>query len=249
MAEAPPHPPVLPLPFKLSRSEKKIIVSSINGCLLRSHAALELARALAAPGRACPPEQRRGRDAYLDALAHASEAYRDAVEFQRWQQAARAQVYRGHSFRGLGAWRRAHACYVRGASVRGGAWAAVDIEGLTRECQDKMEEEAAAAAAAATATGRRPDEEAKTVSFSPVEEHVLDRASAGVLAKIADVTLGGDDPLAGESCWIRNTEGRIVAYRWEKPQLRRVEGTSYLKWWEEAVKPIELDENDIWFTK
>ncbi|EEY18176.1 predicted protein [Verticillium alfalfae VaMs.102] len=234
MAEAPAHPPVLRLPFKLSRSEKRIILSSINGSLLRSHAALELARALTAAGGACPPDQRRGRDAYLDALAHASEAHRDAVELHRWQQAARAQVYRGHCFRGLGAWRRAHACYVRGAS-------------------DRMEEEAAAAAAAAaavaTATVRRPDEGTKTVSFSPVEEHVLDQASAGGLVKIADATPGGDDPLAGESCWIRNAEGRIVAYRWEKPQLRRVEGTAYLKWWEEAVKPIGLDENDIWFTK
>ncbi|EGY17833.1 uncharacterized protein VDAG_01515 [Verticillium dahliae VdLs.17] len=229
MAEAPAQPPVLPLPFKLSRSEKRIILSSINGSLLRSHAALELARALTAPDGARAPDQRRGRDAYLDALAHASEAHRDAVEFHRWQQAARAQGVPRPLLPRLGAWRRAHACYVRGAS-------------------DKMGEEAAAAAAA-VGTGRWPDEGPKTVSFSPVEEHLLDQASAGVPAKIADVTSEGDGPLAGESCWIRNAEGRIVAYRWEKPQLRRVEGTAYLKWWEEAVKPIELDENDIWFTK
>ncbi|KAM0278922.1 hypothetical protein ACHAQH_004889 [Verticillium albo-atrum] len=238
MAEAPRHRGSS-LPFKLTRPEKQVITSSINGCLLRSHAALELATGVAAG--ACSHDEKpcccNLDQAYLEALAHANQAYKDAVDFHRWQEAARAEVYRGHCFRGLGEWKLAHECYVRGASVRGGGWAAVDIEALTRECQDRMDE----VAEARRATGQM-------VSFRPVEEHVLYGASAEMLERIAD-TIPGGDPLAGKSCWIRNAEGRIVAYRWEKPQLRRVEGTPYLKWSGEEVKAIDLDEGDMWFTK
>lgn len=81
-----------------------------------------------------------GSEHYHRALFHADEAFQRAIESDRYQDQARAQLYRGHCFRGLGEWKLAHQCYVRAACVRGPGWSATDIEGLTRQCQDMLEE-------------------------------------------------------------------------------------------------------------
>ncbi|KAM0335871.1 hypothetical protein ACHAQA_000921 [Verticillium albo-atrum] len=231
------------------------ITSSINGSLLQCHAALELAAAIsrgACPHAAPPPCRCSPRETYLGALRHADEAHRFATDFRRYQGMARAQVYRGHCFRGLGEWRLAHRCYVRGASVRGPGWGEVDIEGLTRECQDKMEEEERQQQqqqAQAAVRGRR-GAAGRTVSFDPlVVEHIFDHASLERLPeRVADgvpgVSGAGSGSGSDSSYWVRNEDGRIVAFRCKKPDLRRVEGTPYLRWEKSEIEAIERDERD-----
>lgn len=61
------------------------------------------------------------------ALHHADLALEAANALDKWRLVGRAQLYRGHCFRGMKRWEEAHKAYVRGASV-------ADVGSLTAEC-------------------------------------------------------------------------------------------------------------------
>jgi len=80
------------------------------------------------------------------ALMRTAVALEEVESLRRYDLRARVHLQRGHAFRGLGEWARAHRAYVRAASVD--PVVSRDVEALTRLCQDMMAEERRAGATA-----------------------------------------------------------------------------------------------------
>ena len=73
---------------------------------------------------------------YNLALHSADLALEVAQSHNIWRLEAKTQRLRGHCFKGMGRWRQAYNCYVRGASVPD---ASENVEALTMECLKMME--------------------------------------------------------------------------------------------------------------
>lgn len=127
----PSQTPLPWLPPHLARTERATITASVNATLLRCHAMLQLPPGLVTPDRTL-------RDIHFLALGHADDALATALASHAHQARARAYLFRGHCLVRLGEWERAHAAYVRAASVRGPWWGDTDIEALTGGCLRAM---------------------------------------------------------------------------------------------------------------